>query len=35
MSSATGVNAEALREEVRSKYREVTVNPRGSFHFHT
>lgn len=33
-----GVDAEALRalrEEVRSKYREVAVNPHGRFHFHT
>jgi len=29
------VDADALREEVRSKYREVAVNPHGSFHFHT
>jgi arsenite methyltransferase len=35
MSSDLGVDAEALREEVRSKYREVAANPHGSFHFHT
>jgi SAM-dependent methyltransferase len=29
------VDPEALREEVRRKYREVAVDPRGSFHFHT
>ena len=29
------VDAEALREEVKSKYREVASNPRGTFHFHT
>jgi hypothetical protein len=25
----------ALREEVKAKYREVAVNPHGTFHFHT
>jgi SAM-dependent methyltransferase len=25
----------ALREEVKSKYRDVAANPRGAFHFHT
>lgn len=35
MSSNVSVDAEALREEVRSKYREVAINPNGSFHFHT
>ncbi len=29
------VDAEALREEVKSKYREVAVDPGGEFHFHT
>jgi len=29
------VDAEALREEVKSKYREVAVDPHGSHHFHT
>ncbi len=29
------VDAEALREEVKSKYREVAVAPDGEFHFHT
>jgi arsenite methyltransferase len=29
------VDAHALREQVREKYREVALNPRGSFHFHT
>ena len=29
------VDAEALREEVRKKYREVAVDPHGEFHFHT
>jgi SAM-dependent methyltransferase len=29
------VDPEALREQVRSKYREVAVEPGASFHFHT
>ena len=29
------VDAGALREEVKSKYREVACNPHGEFHFHT
>jgi SAM-dependent methyltransferase len=29
------VDPEALREEVRHKYRDVAVDPGGSFHFHT
>jgi len=29
------VDANTLREQVKEKYREVAVNPRGSFHFHT
>jgi len=29
------VDAEALREEVKAKYREVAVEPDGDFHFHT
>ena len=29
------VNAEALREQVRDKYREVATDPHRSFHFHT
>jgi SAM-dependent methyltransferase len=29
------VDAEALREEVKGKYREVATNPHGTFHFHT
>jgi SAM-dependent methyltransferase len=29
------VDAVALRDEVKAKYRDVAVNPRGSFHFHT
>ena len=35
MSSETPVDPAALREEVKSKYREVAENPSGSFHFHT
>src|SRR5438874_86184 len=29
------VDAAALREEVRSKYREVAIDPHGKYHFHT
>ncbi len=29
------VDAEALREQVRDKYREVAVDPHRTFHFHT
>ena len=29
------VDAEALRAEVRDKYREVATHPHGEFHFHT
>jgi arsenite methyltransferase len=29
------VDPEALREQVRSKYREVAVDPQRTFHFHT
>jgi len=35
MSDALPVDPGALREEVKSKYREVAVNPHGGFHFHT
>jgi SAM-dependent methyltransferase len=35
MSVDTAVDAEALRNEVRKKYREVAADPKGSFHFHT
>lgn len=35
MSSDLAVDAEALREEVKKKYREVAANPHGTFHFHT
>ncbi len=29
------VDADALREEVKNKYREVAVDPDGEYHFHT
>ena len=29
------VDTGTLREQVKEKYREVAMNPRGSFHFHT
>jgi SAM-dependent methyltransferase len=29
------VDAEALRDEVQKKYREVAVDPHGDYHFHT
>jgi SAM-dependent methyltransferase len=35
MSTDVAVDAAALREEVRKKYREVAANPHGTFHFHT
>ncbi|MEO8717671.1 MAG: methyltransferase domain-containing protein [Burkholderiales bacterium] len=35
MTSELPVDPAALREEVKSKYREVAENPHGSFHFHT
>ena len=35
MSDALPVDAVALREEVKTKYREVAVNPHAGFHFHT
>jgi arsenite methyltransferase len=35
MSDGLPVDAIALREEVKSKYRAVAVNLRGSYHFHT
>ena len=31
----TPVDPDALREEVRAKYREVAISPDGTFHFHT
>ena len=35
MTTDVLVDAVKLREEVKSKYREVAVQPNGSFHFHT
>src|SRR5438067_10015804 len=35
MSEALPVDAVALRDEVKAKYRDVAVNPHGTFHFHT
>jgi SAM-dependent methyltransferase len=35
MSFEVMVDPETLRGKVKEKYREVAVNPRGSFHFHT
>jgi arsenite methyltransferase len=34
-TAAVVVDAAQLREEVKSKYREVAINPHGEFHFHT
>src|SRR5690348_5150096 len=35
MSEGLPVDALALREEVKAKYRAVAVDPHGSYHFHT
>jgi arsenite methyltransferase len=35
MSDASPVDPIALREEVKSKYRAVAVDPHGGYHFHT
>ena len=35
MPDAIPVDPEALRADVREKYREVAVHPNGTFHFHT
>jgi len=35
MSDGLPVDADALREEVKSKYRAVAVDPHGGYHFHT
>jgi arsenite methyltransferase len=35
MKDELPVNSAALREEVRSKYRDVAMNPHGEYHFHT
>ena len=35
MPETIGVDPEALRADVREKYREVALHPDGEFHFHT
>ena len=35
MGDETMVDAEMLRSEIKQKYKEVAVDPGGSFHFHT
>ena len=35
MSGNAAVDADALRAEVRSKYREVAIDAHGTYHFHT
>lgn len=35
MSKPHVVDADALREDVKQKYREVAVDPHGTYHFHT
>jgi len=35
LQEETVVDSAALREEVKSKYRDVALNPQGKFHFHT
>ena len=35
MTDDLPVDPIALREEVKTKYRAVAVNPRGGYHFHT
>jgi len=35
MTQELAVDVEALRAEVREKYREVAVEPAGAYHFHT
>ena len=35
MREALPVDAVALRDEVRAKYRDVADNPRGGFHYNT
>lgn len=35
MSDELPVDPASLREEIKSKYREVASNPHGEFHFHT
>lgn len=35
VAGVSPVDPDALREEVKAKYREVAVDPHGEFHFHT
>jgi arsenite methyltransferase len=35
MAQNIGVDPEALRADVRDKYKDVATNPHGAFHFHT
>src|SRR5512134_3851886 len=35
MADESAVNPVVLREEVKSKYRDVAINPGGDYHFHT
>jgi len=35
MTQNISVDPEALRADVRDKYKEVAINPNGAFHFHT
>jgi hypothetical protein len=35
MLESVMVDSEALREQVRQKYKEVATNPAGKYHFHT
>jgi SAM-dependent methyltransferase len=35
VSEAPAVDADALRDEVRKKYRDVALDPHGTYHFHT
>ena len=35
LSKQLAVDPNLLREEVKSKYREVAINPSGEYHFHT
>lgn len=35
MTQNISVDPEALRADVRDKYKDVATNPHGTFHFHT
>jgi hypothetical protein len=35
VETEAGLDAELLREQVKSKYREVAIDPAGEHHFHT